>query len=93
MNDPLSHSSIATGAIRKTKVRVYTPTFEVEGWLHVANVGKDTRQLTQLLQKKEGFLALTDVQIWDRLLAQRDAVEAPFIQVNLDRIEFVQPLP
>jgi hypothetical protein len=74
------------------RVRILTTTLALTGAIHLPNTGKDSRQLTQFLQSSKGFVAMTDVQ-----MRERGQIDAPletlrFIQINVERIEMIEPL-
>ena len=75
----------------KTKVTVYTRSFQFEGCMHTPRTGKEGRRLTQTLNTEKQFIAMTDVQVIDRQTGQQAPSVYPLIHVNMESIEFVQP--
>lgn len=73
------------------RVTIATATLLMEGDLYLPKTGKDDRRLTALLNSERRFLALTDVMVYDRATNTRVQEKHPFLEVNLNSIEFVKP--
>jgi hypothetical protein len=74
------------------RVMVMTRDFQLEGDIHCPRQGRAGRRLSNMLNNKDrNFLALTDVQIVNRVNGGRDPKVYPLIQVNLESIEYICP--
>jgi len=75
----------------KTKVTIYTRTFQFDGFMHTPRVGKEGRRLTHSLNTEKSFIAMTEVQIIDRQTGKQDPGIIPLVHVNMASVEYVQP--
>lgn len=75
----------------KLRAVVMTSSFGLEGDLHFPRLGKEGRRLSNLLNSDRRFIAMTNVTVINRLNGVRDPKIYPFIQVNMESVEFVQP--
>ena len=83
--------SPSTSTSDKTKVTVFTRSFQLEGFMHTPRVGKEGRRLTQTLNTDKAFIAMTDVVVIDRPTGKIDPGTYPVLHVNMNTIEFIQP--
>ena len=83
--------STSTTNTDKTKVTIYTRTFQFDDFMHTARVGKEGRRLTQSLNTDKSFIAMTEVQIIDRHSGKQDPGIIPLIHINMASVEYVQP--
>ena len=88
MSDLLESTQTGTD---KTKVTVFTRSFQLEGFMHTPRVGKEGRRLTQSLNTDKAFIAMTDVVVIDRTTGKVDQGIYALLHVNMSSIEFVQP--
>ena len=75
------------------KVRICTRSYELIGNIHLTIQIKESRALSAYFKKNEGFIALTDVtytRFTDGGAAHQGT--APFIQLHLAAVEWVEPL-
>lgn len=70
---------------------VVTRYFNLEGHLHFPRLGKEGRRLSNMLNSDRKFIAMTNVKIINRLNGAQDPKIYPFIQVNIESVEFIQP--
>lgn len=70
---------------------VVTRYFNLEGNMHFPRLGKEGRRLSNMLNSDRKFIAMTNVKIINRMNGLQDPKIYPFIQVNLESIEFIQP--
>jgi hypothetical protein len=70
---------------------VVTRYFSLEGHIHFPRLGKEGRRLSNMLNSDRKFIAMTHVKIINRLNGTQDPNICPFIQVNVESIEFIQP--
>ena len=75
----------------KLRAVVMTRSFGLEGDLHFPRLGKEGRRLSNLLNSERRFIAMTNVTVINRLNGIRDPKVYPFIQINMESVEFVQP--
>jgi hypothetical protein len=83
------HSVKATADI--VRAVVVTRFFSLEGDIHFPRLGKDGRRLSNMLNSDRKFIAMTQVQITNRVNGSKDPKTYPFIQINIEAIEFIQP--
>lgn len=70
---------------------IVTRFFNLEGNIHFPRLGKEARRLSNMLNSDRKFIAMTDVQIINRVNGTRDPKIYPFIEINTEAIEFIQP--
>ncbi|WP_373531043.1 hypothetical protein [Vampirovibrio sp.] len=70
---------------------VVTRFFNLEGRIHFPKLGKEGRRLSNMLNGTRRFIAMTDVQITHRADGVKDPKIHPFIEINVEAIEFIQP--
>lgn len=70
---------------------VVTRFFNLEGSIHFPRLGKEGRRLSNMLNGDRRFIAMTDVSIVNRMSGAKDPKTYPFIEINLEAIEFIQP--
>ncbi len=70
---------------------VVTRYFNLEGSMHFPRLGKEGRRLSNMLNSDRKFIAMTNVKIINRMNGVQDPKVYPFIQVNVESIEFIQP--
>ncbi len=75
----------------KLRAMVVTRYFNLEGNMHFPRLGKEGRRLSNMLNSDRKFIAMTNVKIINRMNGLQDPKIYPFIQVNLESIEFIQP--
>jgi hypothetical protein len=75
----------------KVRAVVLTRSFNLEGDIHCPRLGKEGRRLSNMLNGDRRFVAMTNVVIVNRATGVKDPKTYPFIQVNMDSVEFVQP--
>lgn len=75
----------------KLRAMVVTRYFNLEGTMHFPRLGKEGRRLSNMLNSDRKFIAMTNVKIINRMNGAQDPKIYPFIQVNLESIEFIQP--
>jgi hypothetical protein len=83
------HSVKATADV--IRAVVVTRFFNLEGNIHFPRLGKEGRRLSNMLNSDRKFIAMTKVQITNRVNGSRDSKIYPFIQINIEAIEFIQP--
>jgi hypothetical protein len=83
------HSVKATADV--LRAIIVTRFFNLEGNIHFPRLGKEGRRLSNMLNTDRKFIAMTDVQIINRVNGTRDPKTYPFIQINIEAIEFIQP--
>ncbi len=88
MNDFIRSVQSTSGAIQAV---VLTRFFRLEGRIHLPNLGKEGRRLSKMLNSERRFIAMTHVSISDRASGAKDPQIYPFIQINMEAIEFIQP--
>jgi hypothetical protein len=78
---------------------VLTRFFKMEGLLHFPRMGKESRRLSNMLNKDRKFLAMTEVSVVQRSQENFEVLDHnparktyPLIQVNVGSIEFIQPI-
>ncbi|MBX2860644.1 MAG: hypothetical protein KTR14_05390 [Vampirovibrio sp.] len=75
-----------------SRVKLYTSNMILEGDIHLTKTGKGDRRLTNKLQGDFKFIAVSNVTMTDRQTGHTDDNIHPYIQVNVDSIEIIQPL-
>lgn len=75
----------------KLRAMVVTRYFNLEGSMHFPRLGKEGRRLSNMLNSDRKFIAMTNVKIINRMNGLQDPKIYPFIQVNVESIEFIQP--
>jgi hypothetical protein len=75
----------------KLRVVIMTHSFNLEGDLYFPRVGKEGRRFSSLLNTERRFMAMTNVSITNRVTGVKDPKPYPFIQVNMESVEFVLP--
>ncbi len=70
---------------------VVTRFFNLEGSIHFPKLGKEGRRLSNMLNSDRKFIAMTNVSIVNRMNGAKDPKTYPFIEINLEAIEFIQP--
>lgn len=70
---------------------VVTRFFNLEGDIHFPRLGKEGRRLSNMLNGDRKFIAMTNVSIVNRMNGAKDPKTYPFIEINLEAIEFIQP--
>lgn len=70
---------------------VVTRFFNLEGEIHFPRLGKEGRRLSNLLNSDRKFIAMTNVSIVNRMNGAKDPKTYPFIEINVEAIEFIQP--
>jgi hypothetical protein len=86
--DPVPSQRPTTDKLRAV---VMTASFTLEGDLYFPRFGKEGRRLSNMLNSERRFVAMTNVIVLDRATGIRDPKVHPFIQVNMESVEFVQP--
>jgi hypothetical protein len=77
--------------VDKIRAVVITHSYRLEGDIHCPRLGKDGRRLSNMLNNDRRFIAMTNVMLTDRSTGIPDEKLHPFIQVNTECIELVQP--
>lgn len=88
MSDYIRSVQSTSGAIQAV---VVTRFYRLEGSIHFTNLGKEARRLSNMLNSERKFIAMTHVSISDRVSGAKDPKIYPFIQINIEAIEFIQP--
>ncbi len=69
----------------KTTVNILTDAYRIKGDIHLM---AGTR-LTDFMAEAKGFIAVTDVEVWDA--AGHPVFTVPFLNVNRDHIHIIVP--
>lgn len=77
----------------KMRAIVVTRAYQLDGELHMPKMIKEQRRLTTVLNSERKFLAMTNVKVINLLTGKQEAELTPFLQVNVNSIEFVKPYP
>lgn len=75
----------------QVRVTILTNHHILTGDVHLPKTGKEDRRLTTLLNSDRKFIAITSVEVKDRLTRTKDPQTYPFIQVSLNAIELIKP--
>ena len=71
----------------RTKVTIFTGTYRIKGYIDLLPGAR----LTDFVIEAKGFVALTNVEVYESVLGGRQVLTAPFINVNRDHIQIVTP--
>lgn len=85
----------STGPKMKTehvRVAIETARFTVVGTVHPPALSYRSRLSDLLNQKDVAFLSVTDVTVYDASNRERALYSTPYLAINLDSIDMVQPL-
>lgn len=77
--------------VDRLRVIIMTRSFSLEGDLYFPRVGKEGRRFSSLLNSDRRFMSMTKVTIIDRTSGLKDPQIHPFLQVNMESVEFVLP--
>jgi hypothetical protein len=69
----------------KTKVIILTRSYRIKGHIHL----QPGARVTDYMIDSKDFMALTDVEIWDR--DGRLVMNAPFVNVSRNQVEIITP--
>ena len=74
--------------------RVYIESSEyiIKGVVHMPQIGKRNRLLTEILNTKKQFLAVTDCDVESKLTPQKPVAHYRFLEVNLSTILIMRPV-
>lgn len=76
-------------------VVIVTPTFFIEGTVHMPALGRDARRLTNLLNSDKDFIAVTDATLTSRKSGDHSQnnvhTKCEFLHVNREQIEMLWP--
>ena len=69
----------------KTRVTILTGTYRIKGNIDLLPGARVTDYMTEA----RGFIAVTDAEVWE--VVGRQVFTAPFINVNRDHIQIIEP--
>ena len=75
------------------KVYVVTEDYEIKGYVFMPKTGKKNRVLSDILNSKKRFVAIKDAEITNKQYPDRKIELHDFIQINLDSIVLIRPMP
>lgn len=88
VSDPIHAVKASADVLRAI---VVTRFFNLEGDIHFPRLGKEGRRLSNMLNSDRKFIAMTNVHIINRMNGTKDPKTYPFIEINIEAIEFIQP--
>jgi len=71
----------------RTKVTILTGTYRIKGYINLLPGAR----LTDYIIEAKDFVALTNAEVYESVLAGRQVLSAPFINVNRAHIQIVTP--
>jgi hypothetical protein len=75
------------------KVMVITEDYEIRGYVFMPRTGRKNRVLSDILNGNRRFVAVKDVEITYRKFPDKQKESQDFIQINLDSIVLLRPIP
>ena len=71
----------------RTKVTILTSSYRIKGYIQVMPGAR----VTDYMVEARGFIAITDAEVWELVVAGRQLISAPFLNVSRDFIQVIVP--
>ena len=75
------------------RVLIVTADYEIKGDVFMPKVGKRNRLISDILNSTKSFIAVKNCTLEHRLIKERDIEHYDFLQLNLNSVIMMRPIP
>jgi len=78
-------------SVWKEKVYLETAEYVIVGYVYMPQIGKKSRLITEVLNSRKQFIAVTDCRLEFKLAPHKEIEYHDFLQINLSTILMMRP--